>query len=95
MTIGEFVSILDYKFIITLCPMDDMAKQKMRTFMTEHKEEYGLESSEDFIHSHNEISLTFSVGEFDGDIKDTFNNYHVLKTVNDLYDRNTLLLYYK
>ena len=38
MTISEFVSILDYKFILTLCPMDDKAKQILKDFLSEHKE---------------------------------------------------------
>lgn len=94
MTISEFVSILDYKFILTLCPMDDKAKQILKDFLSEHKEEYGLESTQEYIDNH-ELSITFSVSDYTDELNNTFGKSHVLKTINDIYDRNTLIVYYK
>lgn len=94
MTIGEFAYILDNKFILNLNPMDDSSKQVLKEFLKNHPEEYGLESTTDYINSH-EVTISFSVKDFTGELKDTFSKYHVLKTTNDIYDKNTLIIFYK
>jgi len=94
MTINEFVSVLDPKFNLSLWPLDDSAKKVMKDFLVKHENEFGLESTAKYIDRH-DVSISFDVRNFKNDLQETFGKYRVVKTSNDLYDRDTLIVYYK
>lgn len=94
MTINEFVSVLDSKFNLSLWPLNDSAKKVMKDFLVKHENEFGLESTAKYIDSH-DVSISFDVENFKNDLQETFGDYHVVKTSNDIYDHDTLIVYYK
>ena len=93
MTISEFAYILDDKFTLVLQPLTDNNKRLLKDYLLKHIDEYGLESTEMYVRTH-DPSIMIPVRKFTDELKDIFGQCIVQKTVNDVYDKNTLIIYF-